>query len=230
MIARIGRRLFGSTLLGCTAALLLAFDGHHFVHSRTGLLDLFVMFWALAAFGALLIDRDRTRLRLARHLADGEPERLRRRVPSARLPGFGPWLGLRPWRFVAAVCLGLCAGTKWSGLFFLAVFGLMTVLWDLGARRAVGVRRWVVGGLLKDGLPAFLVMVPTAVAVYLASWTGWFATRGGWDRQWGRSTRASGSGSCPTRCAACGTTTRRCTTSTSRCTRRTRTRRTRGRG
>ena len=44
--------------LGTVAAALLAFEGHHFVHSRTGLLDVFVMFFGLAAFGALLIDRD----------------------------------------------------------------------------------------------------------------------------------------------------------------------------
>ena len=61
MIGRIARRLFGSTLLGTTAALLLAVDGVHFVHSRTGMLDIFIMFWALAGFGCLLIDRDRAR-------------------------------------------------------------------------------------------------------------------------------------------------------------------------
>ena len=52
MVARIGRRLFRSTLLGCTAGLLLAVDGMHFVHSRTALLDPILMFWVLAAFGA----------------------------------------------------------------------------------------------------------------------------------------------------------------------------------
>jgi len=179
MIARIGRRLFGSTLLGCVAAVLLAFDGHHFVHSRTGLLDLFVMFWALAGFGALLIDRDHARARLATSVAAA------RVGPTARLEGFGPGLGLRPWRIVAGVCLGLCAGTKWSGLFFLAAFGLMSVLWDVGARRAAGVRRWWLGGLLRDGVPAFASIVLVGGAAYLASWTGWFATKGGWDRQWG---------------------------------------------
>lgn len=181
MIARIGRRLFGSTLLGCVAGLLLAFDGHHFVHSRSGLLDLFVMFWALAGFGALLIDRDHTRARLAQRVA-------RDRVLTGathRLEGFGPGLGLRPWRLVAGVCLGLAIGTKWSGLFFLAAFGLMSVLWDVGARRAAGVRRWWLGGVIRDGLPAFVSLVPVALAAYLATWTGWFATKGGWDRQWG---------------------------------------------
>ncbi len=185
MIARIGRRLFGSTLLGCVAGLLLAFDGHHFVHSRTGLLDLFVMFWALAAFGALLIDRDRSRERLADSVAGQRVEAGAPARPAARLAGFGPWLAWRPWRVVAGVCLGLCIGTKWSGLYFLAAFGLLTVLWDVGARRAAGARRWLVAGLARDGAAGFALIVPAAFVTYLASWTGWFATRGGWGRQWG---------------------------------------------
>jgi dolichyl-phosphate-mannose--protein O-mannosyl transferase len=182
MLARIARRLFGSTLLGCVAGLLLAFDGHHFVHSRTGLLDLFVMFWALAGFGALLVDRDRARDRLAAKVAAA---RTAAGGGTARLDGFGPGLGLRPWRVVGGICLGLCAGTKWSGLFFLAAFAVMSVLWDVGARRAAGVRRWWLGGALRDGVPAFVSLVPVAALAYLASWTGWFVTKGGWDRQWG---------------------------------------------
>lgn len=182
MVARIARRLFGSTLLGCVAGLLLAFDGHHFVHSRTGLLDLFVMFWALAGFGALLIDRDQARDRLAHLVAQRVAAA---RGTSARLEGLGPGLGLRPWRIVAGLCLGLCAGTKWSGLFFLATFAVMSVLWDVGARRAAGVRRWWLGGALHDGVPAFVSLVVVAAVAYLTSWTGWFLTRGGWDRQWG---------------------------------------------
>ncbi len=181
MVARIGRRLFGSTLLGCVAGVLLAFDGHHFVHSRTGLLDLFVMFWALAGFGALLVDRDHARARLAARV-------VRERVldgATHRLEGLGPSLGWRPWRIAAGVCLGLAAGTKWSGLFFLATFALMSVLWDVGARRAAGVRRWWWGGVLRDGVPAFVSLVVVGFATYLASWTGWFLTKGGWDRQWG---------------------------------------------
>ena len=174
MLSRIARRLFGSTLLGVTAGLLLALDGHHFVHSRTGLLDIFVMFWALAAFGCLLIDRDIARRRLAGKVASG-----------ASLLRFGPGLGIRWWRIAAGVCLGLCTGTKWSGVYFLAGFGLMTVFWDIGARRAAGVRHWRSGALLRDGAGAALQMVPVALAVYLASWTGWFLSKNAYDRQWG---------------------------------------------
>jgi dolichyl-phosphate-mannose--protein O-mannosyl transferase len=181
MIALIAQKLFGSTLLGGVAGLLLAVDGHAIVQSRTALLDVFVMFWALAAFGALLLDRTSGRLRLAARLAATATESGR---PPAAVLTFGPWLGLRPWRILAGICLGLCAGTKWSGLFFLVVFGLLTVLWDLSARRIAGVRRWLIGGLLKDGLSAFLAMVPVAALTYLASWTGWFLSGNSYDRNW----------------------------------------------
>jgi dolichyl-phosphate-mannose--protein O-mannosyl transferase len=198
MLARVARRLFGSTLLGCVAGLLLAFDGHHFVHSRTGLLDIFVMFWALAAFACLLIDRDRARDRLAVALGRAHAMARPDDVPGPRAAqaststsgrgllgqGFGVRLGLRPWRIAAGVCLGLCCGTKWSGLYFVAVFGVMAFLWDVGMRRAVGNRRFVRAGML-DGAKAFVSIVPVALATYLVSWSGWFATKGGWDRQWG---------------------------------------------
>jgi dolichyl-phosphate-mannose-protein mannosyltransferase len=177
MIALIARRLFDSTLLAVTAALLLAVDGEHYVHSRTGLLDVFVMFWALAAFGCLLIDRDHGRQRLATRIAD-------RNAAGVPLGRFGPGLGVRWWRIAGAVCIGLCIGTKWSGLYFAVVFGLLTVCWDVSARRAAGVRRWFLVGVFRDGLLAVVVMAPVAVAVYVASWTGWFLSDNAYDRRW----------------------------------------------
>lgn len=189
MLALAARRLFGSTLLGLTAGLLLAVDGQHFVHSRTGLLDMSVMFFALGGFCALLIDRDRSREILARkvggHLDSG----------GSRIGGimqYGPWLGLHPWRWVAAISLGLCIGTKWSGLYFLAIFGLMTVFWDMGARRAAGIKNWWWSAMALDAPQAALTMVGTAVATYLVSWTGWFRTAGGWNRQWATQHPADG--------------------------------------
>ena len=174
MVGRAALRMFGSTYLATCAALLLAFDAHHFVHSRTGLLDLIVMFFALGGFCALLIDRDQARERLARRLATD---------PGAR-GGLGPWLGARPWRWVAGISLGLCVGTKWSGLWFLAVFGLLTVCWDLGARRAAGIARPWLGTLTLDAIPAAFVMLGTALATYLASWTGWLRSTQGYGRDW----------------------------------------------
>ncbi len=162
MLARIGRRLFRSTLLGCAAGLLFALDGLHFVHSRTALLDPILMVFALAAFGCLLLDRDAARSRLA----------------AGRSPG------LRPWRLLAGLCLGLAAGTKWSGIFFVAAFGLLTVAWDYGARKAAGTRRPVWVALLRDAPLAFVAIVGGALASYLASWTGWFRSDDGWGRRW----------------------------------------------
>lgn len=189
MLARIARRMFGSTSLGLVAGLLLAVDGQHLVHSRTGLLDIFVMFFGLAAFGALLIDRDRSRERLARTVgalreAGADPDH-----PGLR---YGPWLGWRPWRLVAGISLGLAAGVKWSGLYFLIFFGLMTVFWEMGARRAVGIRRWWRAAMLRDAPQAALTMVGSTVVVYLLSWTGWFLTAGGYGRQWAADHPASG--------------------------------------
>ena len=175
MVGRIARRLFRSSWLGTVAAFLLAFEGHHFVHSRTGLLDLILMFFALAAFGALLIDRDWSRARLADKVAAlGEDVRLRT----------GPWLLWRPWRLVAAVSLGLACGTKWSGLYFFAIFGLMTVWWDMGARRAVGARHWFGAAILKDGVLAGVSMTLVVLGTYLASWTSWFRSEYGYNRSW----------------------------------------------
>jgi dolichyl-phosphate-mannose--protein O-mannosyl transferase len=184
MTARIGRRLFRSTLLGCTAGLLLALDGTAFVESRTALLDPILMFWVLAAFGALLVDRDRFR------------ERLAAAASSAPLAEFGPSGGLRAWRLVAGVCLGLACATKWNGVIYLAVFGLLTVLWDAGARRAAGVPRPYAGTLLRDAAPAFASLVLVTLAVYIASWTGWFRADAAhaWSRDWAATRRASGPG------------------------------------
>ncbi|NGN69384.1 phospholipid carrier-dependent glycosyltransferase [Streptomyces sp. A7024] len=187
MLCRIGRRLFRSTLLGCLAGGLMAVDGLHFVMSRAALLDLVVMFWVLAAFGCLLIDRDKVRERLAAALPRSPDDgRVRPDADVAQRLG----LGWRPWRLAAGVCLGLACATKWNGLYILAAFGLLTVLWDVGARRTAGAGQAYRTVLRRDAGPAFLSLVPVAVVVYVASWAGWFASGNGYFRNWadGRST------------------------------------------
>ncbi|WP_405592224.1 dolichyl-phosphate-mannose--protein mannosyltransferase [Streptomyces sp. NBC_01092] len=176
MLCRIGRRLFRSTALGCLAGVLMAVDGLHFVMSRTALLDLIVMFFVLAAFGALLIDRDRARARLA----DALPESGR---PDADTGATTP-LGWRPWRIAAGVLLGLACATKWNGMFCLAAFGTMAVLWDVGGRRVAGAWHPYRAMLRRDAGPAFLSLVPVAFVTYVASWSGWFATGNGYFRHW----------------------------------------------
>ncbi|WP_018762945.1 dolichyl-phosphate-mannose--protein mannosyltransferase [Arthrobacter sp. 135MFCol5.1] len=185
LVSLIALKLFRSLPLAGAAGLLLAVDGHHLVMSRTSLLDVFLAFWILAAFGALLMDRDDGRRRLAARLAriaaahGGQP-------PGGALLA-GPWLGVRWWRIAAGICLGLAVGTKWSGLFFLAGFGILTVLWDLNARRVAGIRGWISGGVIRDGIPAFGALVPVAGIVYSATWTGWFLSDNAYFRHWAES-------------------------------------------
>jgi dolichyl-phosphate-mannose--protein O-mannosyl transferase len=176
MLCRIGRRLFRSTALGCLAGGLMAVDGLEFVMSRTALLDMIVMFWVLAAFGALLIDRDRTRARLAAALPnEGRP---------CAETGALTRLGLRPWRIAAGVLLGLACASKWNGAFYLVAFALLTVVWDVGARRLTGAPHPYRAVLRRDAAPAFASLVPVALGTYLLSWTGWFVTDNGYFRHW----------------------------------------------
>lgn len=177
LIARGARRLFSSTLAGTLVGGLFAIDGAAIVHARTGLLDNFLMFWVVVAFVLILADRDHSRRRLARRAAgllDAGKD----------LGRFGPAMGLRWYRYGAAVALGLAIGTKWSGLYFLAVYAVITVLWDATARRRVGVTGWPLGALVKDAIPAALTMLPIAAVTYVASWTGWFLNDKSYKRTW----------------------------------------------
>jgi dolichyl-phosphate-mannose-protein mannosyltransferase len=173
MTARIARRMTGSTMLGCIAGLLLALDGLELVLSRTAILDIFVMFWVLAAFGLLVIDKDRTKAKLEAAALAGAPG-----------DQSGPNLGIRWLRVAAGACLGAACASKWNGLWFLVAFAGLAIAWDLGARRAAGYERWLPAGLRGDvkWLPLTFGVVP--LAVYTASWTGWFLNSSGYDRNW----------------------------------------------
>ncbi|WP_052423779.1 dolichyl-phosphate-mannose--protein mannosyltransferase [Nonomuraea candida] len=168
ILARVARRMTRSTLLGCLAGLLLALDGLHFVLSRTALLDVFLMFWVLAAFACVVADRDRVRQR------------------SPALEEVWPGAGVRPWRLAAGACLGAACAVKWSGVFFLLAFAALTLMWDAGARRALGLRPRPAASL--PGLAGAFALVPATV--YVLSWSGWFLRAEGWGRNWERATQA----------------------------------------
>jgi dolichyl-phosphate-mannose-protein mannosyltransferase len=172
LTARIARRMTRSTLLGCVAGLLLALDGLEFVMSRTALLDIFLMFWVLAAFGCLVVDHDRARARLAD------------RMSGAAAGDRGPKLGVRWWRVLAGVCLGLACASKWDAIWYVIVFALLALAWDIGARRAAGVRRPAGAAAVRDGLPVLGTLAVVPAATYLASWSGWFASSIGYDRNY----------------------------------------------
>lgn len=174
---RLARRLSRSTLIGGIAGLLLTLDGLAFVMSRIALLDVFQAFFLVAAVACCVADRDWYRHRLADRLdALGQPDFGGR---------FGPVIWFRPWRLAAGLAFGLAIGTKWNSVYLLAAFGIVSVLWDVGARRLAGAdwKGWL--ALVIDGIPAFVTMVVVAAGVYVVSWTGWLTTTGGWGRDWG---------------------------------------------
>jgi dolichyl-phosphate-mannose--protein O-mannosyl transferase len=176
VLARAARRMFRSTVLGCFAGLLLAMDGLEFVQSRIGILDIFLMTGIVVALACLLLDRDFGRARLADRLEGATPGQDRVRDL------YGPRLGFRPWRLACGVALGLSMGVKWSALYTIIGFAALAIAWDIGARRTAGARRPVLGALRRDLPPWLALFVVVPIAVFLATWTGWFVTDGGHDR------------------------------------------------
>ncbi|GAA3738089.1 dolichyl-phosphate-mannose--protein mannosyltransferase [Micromonospora maritima] len=177
LLVRIGRRMFRSTTLGCAAGLLLALDGFHLVLSRSAILDIFLLLFVLAAFGALVLDRDARRRRWARALEAGLDPTLRGR---AGRPPSG-WRDWPWWRFAAGVLLGCACAVKWSGLYFVPAFALLVLLWEVGVRRSAGVRRpW--RDAILDELPWLLVAGVLMVVTYVATWSGWLLSDDGYYR------------------------------------------------
>jgi dolichyl-phosphate-mannose-protein mannosyltransferase len=198
LLTRIARRMFGSTVLGCAAGLLMAFDGMHFVLSRTALLDIFLMFFILASFGALVLDRDSRRRRWLRAIEDGlDPSQPGRRSSSESAPASASsragrpafsWPGVVPWwRLFAAVLFGCALGVKWSALWFAPAFLLLLIFWEVGARRSAGVRRpW--RDTFLDEIGWLALCAALILVTYLATWSGWFFTGDGYFRHWLRDT------------------------------------------
>jgi dolichyl-phosphate-mannose-protein mannosyltransferase len=168
----IAHGLFARPILTVIAGGLLAIDGNAIVLSRVALLDTMLAFFALLGVAFVLLDR-----RWAKRRLDAW-------VTARGTSGWGPVVAWRPWLLAAAVAFGLATGVKWSGLYFLAIFGIYVVVGELILRRQAGIEFWVTGGLLKQAPVTFLLLVPLAAAVYLASWAGWFLTDGGYNRHW----------------------------------------------
>ena len=172
LVVRIARRLTRSDLLAAIAGVLLIADGMSHVQSRMGMLDVFLTFFVVVAFACLLVDRDQMRSRLAVAVREGW-------VGNS---AFGPSLGFRWWRFGAGVALGLACGVKWSGAWYIAFFGVLSVLWGATARRSAGVRRPWLGAFAKDLLPSLFALALIPVLTYLATWWAWFASETAIDR------------------------------------------------
>ena len=129
------------------AALLLALDGVFLTQARIAMLDIYLVMFVVSGIWLFLLDRGR---RTAPEV-DGAP------AGPAALVGAGS-------------VLGLAVATKWSGVFALAVVGLLAVAFEIGALRRrhappAATRRAAIGLALCLGvLPG---------VIYAASWTPW---------------------------------------------------------
>ena len=176
LIVIITRRLTGSTLLGVIAGGMMAIDGLAITLSRVSVLDNILMLMALIGVYLMLLDRVWAR------------RRLHERVTAGKLAGknyeWGPVLLWRPWLLLAAIAFGLACGVKWSGLWFVVFFGIFTVIMDAVDRRREGIPLFYSAAVLKQGPATLITFVPLAAATYLATWTSWILSSGGYMRNW----------------------------------------------
>lgn len=93
------------------------------------------------------------------------------------------WAWLKNWHWLAGLAFGLAAATKWSGLYFLILFALIT-FYRICAN---GSGRKLIKPITK--LPIQYGVLP--IATYLISWVGWFRSDRGWDRNWSTSSLKS---------------------------------------
>jgi dolichyl-phosphate-mannose--protein O-mannosyl transferase len=177
LLTRIAIRMFRSTVLGCTAGLLMALDGMHLVLSRAALLDIFLSLFVLAAFGCVMLDRDQRRRRLLEALQRGFD-------PTGPGGLSGARLGVPWWRFGAGVSIGCACSVKWSGLWYLILLIGLVFAFEVGLRRAAGAPRPWLGALRQESGWIVFAFVTLPLGTYLASWTGWFITDNGYNRHW----------------------------------------------
>ena len=86
------------------------------------------------------------------------------------------WAWLKNWHWLAGFAFGLAIATKWSGLYFLIIFALIT-FYRISTHNSGRALFWKIGKFkLQYGL--------LPLTTYLVSWIGWFRSDRGWDRNW----------------------------------------------
>jgi dolichyl-phosphate-mannose--protein O-mannosyl transferase len=86
----------------------------------------------------------------------------------------GTYFFIRKNYYLTGIFFGLAIATKWSGLYFLALFGLIALYRAFTFFNGKD--------LLKPTLRVIGAFGLTPIAVYLASWSGWFFSDRGWKR------------------------------------------------
>jgi dolichyl-phosphate-mannose--protein O-mannosyl transferase len=106
----LARELFQSTASAALASFLLVIDPLHIVHSRIGMLDIFVPLFATGALVCCAYDR----------------------------PHIGYPRSSHPWRLAAGAAAGAAVAVKWPGAFALATIVILTLWWEWSARSKAG--------------------------------------------------------------------------------------------
>jgi len=91
------------------------------------------------------------------------------------------WQRERHWW--AAISIGLAFGTKWSAVYFLAIIALVSLYRVFSAHSGKNLVKPTLKKIIQYGL--------LPVTVYTTTWTGWFLSTRGWDRQWSSNVIAS---------------------------------------
>lgn len=158
-----GLHLFRLRPTAALAAAFLAIDGLALTLSRVAMLDIFLQFFVIAGFAALLRDQHLLWKDVPEGISNLDPKD----VPATR----------RHWLLICGVFMGLAFATKWSATM---PWGL-ACLWIWGGemlrmRRLTG--KWYAKfvPILARGLFA-LLLVP--LFVYCTSYIGWFAN---WEK------------------------------------------------
>ena len=83
----------------------------------------------------------------------------------------------------AAISIGLALGTKWSALYFLILMALVSLYRVFIAHSGKNLIKPTLNKTLQYGL--------LPLVVYTTTWSGWFISSRGWDRQWSSNVIAS---------------------------------------
>jgi len=88
----------------------------------------------------------------------------------------GTYFFLMRWHWWAGIALGLAIATKWSGLYFLALFAVVALYRAFAHNTG--------RDLIKPTLKTVAQYGLIPISIYVTSWSGWFISSRGWARDY----------------------------------------------
>ena len=93
------------------------------------------------------------------------------------------YLFLARWHWWAGIALGLAVATKWSALYYLALFATVALYRTFAHNTG--------RDLIKPTIKTFTQYAILPFSIYVTSWSGWFITTRGWGRDYSNSVISS---------------------------------------